>query len=354
MAQAPTLQDVAARAGVHRSTVSLALRDSRSISAGTREKVRRIAEELGYRANPLIAALMRSRRTGRRVKHVALAYVTCHPTRYGWRPPSHDRPDYFPGAEARAKELGYKLEHFWLAEPGMTPARFAQILTHRGISGLLIGRLPHGLGEIHLPWERFSAVALGLTLRNPDLNRVTEDAFASAMEAIGQCVARGYRRIGFAFPEPDDSPNMADRWLGAYLRFQMSLAPRERLPVCEYRPGMGHFGEWLRTQRPDALLTTCAGPMRDLLAGCGRKAAEDVKLVPLVSEKPASEAAGIYLDPGIVGGLAVDMVVGMMHRGETGLPVEPHHVLVPGRWIEGGAPRQGGRRRPLLSAVELF
>lgn len=352
MPQALTLQDVAARVGVHRSTVSLALRDSPSVSLAMREKVRRIAEELGYRTNPLIAALMRSRRTGKRVKHVSLAYVTCYPTRYGWRPPSHDRPDYFPGAEARARELGYKLEHFWLAEPGMTPGRFAQILVNRGISGLLIGRLPLGRSEINLPWERFSAVALGLTLRNPDLNRVTEDAFASATEAINRCVAKGYRRIGFAFPEPNDSPNMLDRWLGAYLRFQMTLAPGDRLPICEYRPGMAHFADWFSSQRPDLLLTTCEGPMLDVLARCRIAAAKSVKLVPLVSDKSTLDTGGIYLDPGIVGGLAVDMVVGMMHRGETGLPAEPHRVLVPGRWMEADAVRQGARRRPLAPPVQ--
>ena len=118
-----TLQDIADRAGVHRSTVSLALRDHPRISEPVRRRVQVIARELGYRANPLVSALMQSRRTGRVEKDTVIGYVTCYPTRYGWWPPHHDRPDYFPGAEARAKELGYKLEHFWLAEPGMTPER---------------------------------------------------------------------------------------------------------------------------------------------------------------------------------------------------------------------------------------
>ena len=166
-----TLQDVAEKAGVHRSTVSLALRDNHRISAEVRAKIQRIADELGYRSNPLVTALMRSRRTRRAPRHVVLAYVTDYPTRYGWRPPHHDRPDYFPGAAARASELGYKLEHFWLGEPGMTPARFAQILASRGINGLLIGRLPPGKDEIQLPWEQCSAVALGLTLTKPDQHR---------------------------------------------------------------------------------------------------------------------------------------------------------------------------------------
>ena len=45
----PTLADVAARAGVSVPLVSIVMRDAPGASAVTRERVRRIAEELGYR-----------------------------------------------------------------------------------------------------------------------------------------------------------------------------------------------------------------------------------------------------------------------------------------------------------------
>lgn len=336
MPQPATLQDVAERAGVHRSTVSLALRNNPRISTEVREKVQRIARDLDYRCNPLVTALMRSRRTRKAEKHVVLAYVTNYPTRYGWRPPHHDRPDYFPGAVARATELGYKLEHFWLGEPGMTPARFAQILVTRGINGLLIGRLPPGQSELQLPWEHFSAVALGLTLTTPDLHRVAEDAFASASVAITQCLQRGYRRLGFVMTEPDDSPNMGDRWLGAFLRLQLRQAPEERVPFCEYRAPAEfgpHFLKWFDKNKPDVLVATHAEPVMSLLKERGRALPRSIELCLLVNDKPAQGLAGIHLDPGIVGSLAVDMVVGMLHRGEVGLPRDPHHVLVPGKWV---------------------
>ncbi len=348
MSHTATLQDVAEKAGVHRSTVSLALRDNPRISAEVRTRVQRIAREIGYRSNPLVTALMRSRRTRQAPKHVVLAYVTAYPTRYGWRPPHHDRPDYFPGAARRAAELGYRLEDFWLREPGMTPARFAQILLNRGISGLLIGRLPPGTNELELPWEHFSAVALGLTLTRPDLHRVAEDAFASATEAMRQCLARGRRRIGFVMSEPDDSPNMGDRWLGAFLRLQQRQAPEDRIPFCEYRPAgefEPHFANWLRKYQPDALLATHADPVLHALERAGFGPSRPLELYLLVNDKPALGWPGMRLDPGVVGALAVDMVVGMMHRGETGLPTEPHHVLVPGRWVAGAGESLPARKR---------
>ncbi|WP_102158815.1 LacI family DNA-binding transcriptional regulator [Zhihengliuella halotolerans] len=57
--QAPTLQDVADRAGVSRSTASFAFTGRGRIAAGTRERVLRAAGELGYRANPAAQNLRR-------------------------------------------------------------------------------------------------------------------------------------------------------------------------------------------------------------------------------------------------------------------------------------------------------
>ena len=333
-----TLQDVAEKAGVHRSTVSLALRDNPRISAAVRKRVQRIAKELGYRSNPLVTALMRSRRTRQETKDVVIAYVTNYPTRYGWRPPHHDRPDFFPGAAKRAVELGYKLEDFWLGEPGMNPKRLAQILSNRGINGLLVGRLPPGQSKMDLPWSQFSCVALGLTLKFPRLHHVAEDAFASAAEAMNRCVAAGYKRIGFVFSEADDSPSTGDRYLGAYLRHQLRLPVENRIPHCDYKPSP-EFAEplmrWMEMHKPDAVLATHAEPILKLYEESGRTFPKKMKLIALVNDKLHHGFAGIHHDPAELGTLAVDMVVGMMHRGETGVPKEAHYVLVPGKYVSG-------------------
>src|SRR5918998_4094835 len=57
-----TLADVAARAGVSVPLVSIVMRDAPGASAATRERVRRIAEELGYRPDSR-ARLLRSARS---------------------------------------------------------------------------------------------------------------------------------------------------------------------------------------------------------------------------------------------------------------------------------------------------
>ncbi len=336
MADKVTLQDVAKQSGVHRTTVSLALRDHPRIPRETRERVKSAAARLGYQINPLVAALMQSRRLGRPVKHVTLAYVTNYPTRYGWKPVHHDRPDYFPSAVARARELGYNLEDFWLAEPGMTPARFCDILTARNIHGLIIGRLPPGQNSLQLDWSRFSCVALGMTLRSPVLHHVTENHFDTVWQGMQRCLERGYRRVGFVFSEANDSPRVGDRWLGAYLLQQLSFPAKDRLPPCPQIPADERvFARWFQRTRPDALILTHARPVLGWLKRMNVAVPRDVGIIDLEGH-PQLECAGVRYDPTKVGALAIEMLIGLLHRNETGVPAtNQHEVLLTGEWCEG-------------------
>jgi len=330
-----TLQDVADRAGVHRSTVALALRDHPRISEPVRRRVQVLARELGYRINPLVAALMQSRRSNRTEKHVSLAYVTNYPTRYGWRPEHHDRPDFFPGAAARARALGYKLEDFWLAEPGMTPQRFCEILTSRGINGMIVGRLPPGQDSLELEWGRFSCVALGLTLKRPHLHHVTENHFNTVTQAMQQCRERGYRRVGLVYARANENPLVGDLRLGAYLQQQQSFPKRDRVPACPMVPAdQTAFTAWFRRYEPDALLAVHAPPVLQWLGKLGVSVPRGVGLVDL-ADKPKLDCAGVYYDPAAIGALAVEVLVGLLHRNETGVPTNQHEVLLRGVWHEG-------------------
>ena len=331
-----TLQDIADRAKVHRTTVSLALRDHPRIPEATRARIKTVAVELGYHVNPLVSALMQSRRTGRAVKHVTVAYVTSYSTRWGWRPPFHDRPDFFPGAAERARDFGYKLEPFWLAEPGMTPRRFCDVLSARGIHGLIVGRLPPGQSAMELEWKRFSCVALGLTLRSPLLHHVTENHFGAARKGMQRCLERGYRRVGFVFSEANDSPRVGDRWLGAFLVLQQRCPPDDRVPPCPLVPAdEATFRAWFERERPDAMLATHGRPVLAWLARMGRQVPRDVGLVDLAGDHPELECAGVYHDPAKLGALAVEMLVGLLHRNETGVPDDQHEVLLSGEWHDG-------------------
>lgn len=330
-----TLQDVADRANVHRTTVSLALRDNPRIPEPTRRRIQAIAKKLGYSINPLVAALMQSRRTGKPLRHEVIAYVTAHPTRYGWRPPYHDRPDFFPGAVARAKDLGYKIEHFWLAEPGMTPDRFSDILSARGIHGLLIGRLPRVVDKLELAWERFSCVALGVTLNSPKLHRVTEHHVDTVWQAMEQCRQRGYRRVGLVYATERDSL-VYEYWGAGFFSKQSIFAPEDKIPPYEedYHDGPA-FIRWFERWKPDAILITRADPILKWLKMMGKEVPHDVGVVEITNERPHMGHAGMHYPPSKLGALGVEMLVGLMHRGERGVPSNAHEIFMAGEWLEG-------------------
>ena len=102
------MKEVAREAGVHQTTVSLALRDHHSLPAATRARIRAVADRLGYRPNPLVSALMSVRRRGRASREGStLAFLTAYPTRDGWRR-SANYQYLFEATSARARELGYR------------------------------------------------------------------------------------------------------------------------------------------------------------------------------------------------------------------------------------------------------
>ena len=59
-----TLKDIAAKVGVTKTAVSLALRGNPGVSQAMREKIRRVVGEMGYVADPILQRLAEYRRVG--------------------------------------------------------------------------------------------------------------------------------------------------------------------------------------------------------------------------------------------------------------------------------------------------
>src|ERR1035437_6048034 len=75
-----TIKDVARTAGVHFTTVSLALRHHPSIPVSTRERIEAEAKRIGYVPNPIFGALTHFRVHGRvRATPPRVAYLVNHP-----------------------------------------------------------------------------------------------------------------------------------------------------------------------------------------------------------------------------------------------------------------------------------
>lgn len=334
----PTLADIARAGCVSRMSVSLALRNHPSLPIATRARLQEIARALGYRPNPMISALMRSLRARRmRRPSVTLAYVTAFPTRDGWR----RRPMFrraFEGAQHRADQLGYRLEEFWLSEPGMNSPRLSQILRARGICGVLIAPLPRPRGHCSLDWDQFASATIGYSLLRPSLHRAENHQARTMQLALRRLAKLGYRRPGLVLSERFDARGDYN-WSAAFLARQHRLAADGLIPpliVSEFSVPL--LRKWFRRHRPDVVLSGDLAVFRSLRT-LSRGQTAPVGFVHLEWSSDLEGIAGVRQNAWRVGAAAVDLVVEQLEHGAYGIPDVPKTVLIEGEWIDGPTAR---------------
>ncbi|MET0262507.1 MAG: LacI family DNA-binding transcriptional regulator [Rariglobus sp.] len=346
MTQRITMADVARAAGVHQTTVSLALRNHRSIPPETRERIRTVATSMGYRPNPLVSALIAARRhgSGGSYSGTTLGFLTCFPKRDSWRL----SPNYvavFEELRAHAADHGYRIEEFWLAEPGMTPVRLKTILLNRGIRGLIICPMPNEPRVIQFDFSEFAAVALGLTLHQPALDRVSIDYYAVMNLCVTRLREKGRKRIAFATTFDIDS-RVNHLSLGAFLA-ERHLEPRRFLqPLTSQRWNQENFMAWLVESRPDALITAISPDYLTFKSWIDATPARNRPAVELVCVDctvniPAQ--TGVVQNLGGEARAAIDLLTSRVERAQFGVPAEPQTILVTGTWREKPSPEKATR-----------
>ncbi len=330
-----TQRQVAEKAGVHQTTVSLVFRNHPSVPAVTRERVFAAARELGYRRHPLLAALMSARLRVVGVERAAtLAFLTDFETRDGWRR-SPTAMEMFTGARRRARQLGYRLETFWLGDPRVRPARLGGILRARGIQGVLVAPFARPLGFETFDFSRFTAVALSVSADTAGLLGVAHAHFEGMRLALQKCVEAGRRRVGVVLAAPANRI-VRDKWLAAHALESGRRDGVVRLPAwTEATYDEAAWSAWLDRWRPDVLVGTFWEHLPATLGKSGRRVPEDVGLVALSVGAKDPFFAGVYQRSELLGARSVDVLVGALNRNEQGL-LEMRQVLeIEGEWRGG-------------------
>jgi DNA-binding LacI/PurR family transcriptional regulator len=191
-----TLADVAARAGVSVPLVSIVMRDAPGASAATRERVRRAAEELGYR--PDIRA-----RLLRRTRSQLIGVV------FGVQHAFHG--DLVSGLYAAADAEDYEL-----ALSAVTPGRderraVAGLLQDRCEALVLLGpQLPTAdLAELA---TKMPVVVVARAVRHRGVDVIRTDDAAGLHQAVDHLVRLGHTRI--AHVDGGRAPGAAERRRG--------------------------------------------------------------------------------------------------------------------------------------------
>jgi DNA-binding LacI/PurR family transcriptional regulator len=174
-----TIKDVARAAGVSPALVSIVLNDRPGASDQTRERVRRVADELGYRPDAHATMLRR-----RRARLLGVAFSV----------QSAFHGDLLPGIYAAAEAAGYEVTlSGWTADRGEERAVRA-LLTFRCDALVLLGS---ELEETRLAdiVEQMPVVVVGRRLVAPVADAIRTDDLAGLRLAVDHLVALGHRHI---------------------------------------------------------------------------------------------------------------------------------------------------------------
>jgi LacI family transcriptional regulator len=338
MAKNVTMKTVAVHAGVTQATVSMSLANNARIPAHTRERIRSIAQNLGYRPNPYVSALMRIRRQGRaRGDQPVLALINGMDTRDGWRTMAAPTVQQMrEGAIAQAALRGYRTQEFWLHQDGMSAERFSSILHHRGIQGVLLGPLMAGASPPALQWQNFSAVRLGVPLPALTITAVCNDHFFSSLQIARECHARGYRRPGLVILRMHRERFHA-RWDGG-LHVARHLLPNLRpcrTLVLDEWSDLSPVERWLEREKPDVVVSPASDALMHHLTELGWRIPKDIGLASLACPDLGHTCSGIWQNGRLIGATAIDSIISLLEHNERGFPVQTRVVMVEGVWNDG-------------------
>jgi LacI family transcriptional regulator len=331
-----TQRDIARKLGVSNATVSLALRDNPRITETRRREIQAFALEMGYCPNPAAATLSYQKRNSKTIPiHASLAWLNLWPQPEDLRKsPVFD--SYWRGAEACAEKFGYRLDEIALA--GLTAHNIEKILLARGIDAIVLSPRHYShmvdLQDIH--WDKFCAIRTSRLPTEPALHLVTTDQSGNTMLAFDHILAMGYKRVGFIGYYRPPVERMW-RFESGFLMVQQELPESDRLPIYQLEDSdptsRAGLGEWMKLQRPDAVLTLHANA-REILESLGYRAPDDIGLATLNTQDCNIEA-GIDQNAMEVGRGAVLQLLSMVHDNDHGIPENFRETLIRGQWLDG-------------------
>ena len=330
-----TLKDIAARAGVSVATVSLALSGRGLVARATAERMRALAEEMGYRPNPLLASLAGRRfRSPAVVGGIPLAIFNFPSMLDG----SGGRPRYHFYLVEEARKMGYAPKVYNLTNKSDPKAIFRE-LYHRMTQGIVItGSMDEKTFGSSFDWSHFSTVQCARFHALHPFHTVRPNIFQAVKLAFTQLRSRGYERIGFALGQHSEPMEDDEVRHGAAIALEGNYLPRKhRLPV--YSGGLNDkvsFLQWFDRWKPDAVVGFNVSHYWVLKEhGVRMPKGTGFSALHLMPENDLKLFSGLCQNMAGIGRQSILLLDQMVRHRERGLTGEPLNLLVPSSWNEG-------------------
>jgi LacI family transcriptional regulator len=330
-----TMQDVARAAGVHQTTVSLALRNDSRLPEQTRERVREIAERLGYRPDPMLAALNFYRAS----RHAAKA-----PPTMAFLVNFRDRQEmdgyhahlaFLKGAQEQAEQLGYRLEVFFVGHDAHEGRRLDRILRTRGITGVIAAAFSDRLTGFALDWSQYSAVLIDSQQLQLALHTVANDQQNITRQAVRRLRDAGYRRIGLVSGAQEET-NLHNAFTAGYYvetaqHADLVAVPPLILTVRRTEEIAPLLRDWVKAQRVEVVISNWNN-VADALSAAGAAVAQ-IAVASLDVCPTYGPTIGMRQNHRIVGQRAVEQLSILMRAHQRGFVEAPNMTLIDGAWV---------------------
>lgn len=222
----PLLKDVAARAEVSLTTVSIVLngKAGTNIPADTQARVVAAAAELGYRPNAMARGLRR-----RRSDTIGVISDEIATTPFAGA--------MLQGAQDAAWEAGVVLLLVNTARDREMEARAIELMLDRQVDAIVYATMYHQVIEPPPALREVRSVLMDARTADGSLPSVVPDDYAAACEAVEHLLTRGHRRIGFV--NTAERVPAADERLDGY----RSVLERHGIPFDEVLVVDGESGD---------------------------------------------------------------------------------------------------------------
>jgi len=320
-----TRSEVARRAGVSKTTVTYVLRDAPGIqlSGETRERVKRIAAELGYQPDFAATSLVRGRTS------IIGLLLPSQESQFG---------GYYSRMIAGLLDAAQETPYHFLYLGQNHPEKYLQCFARGYLDAFII--LQSGTDPTHVAAAaRFGKPGLTMNYQNDlGIPAVSMDYEGAMDQAYGYLLERGRKRIVFACYRQDCQPNVRHiRRHGELARQWKKRAEIRHVDLDGFPDIQAAYRETLRGGGTDGFVVDGvwnAARLREEAAAEGRRFGEDCDLVTICpGERPPRPEPGcraLEAQPERVGLEAWRL----MERILTGGSVESS-LLIPFRYTDG-------------------
>jgi len=242
------------------------------------------------------------------------------------------------------------VDKFWLHEKEMTAPRLARIFRARNIRGVIVAacvdntKLSKEFEEI---WKGFACVLLGVINVRPLSHLACNDQYATSRQAFAEALRLGYRRPALAIGQEIDDL-IGNRFQGAFLAAQNRLPAKDRIPPFLFHSELNkspsarigtadtlkRFSQWFSRNNPDVIICI-QSEIREWIESLEKSVPNDVGLIHLDWNDEMKGWAGMNQNNHLVGAAGVDMLIGQIHRNESGIPSFPKCLMVESTWVMG-------------------